>query len=61
MKLRNVQADMEIGITISNKQHALYVKEGKEIRILAYFPTRGRAELFMEKLKKWDSLGGGDE
>ena len=60
MKLRNRQAKMEIGITNSNKQSALYVKEGNEVRVFAYFPTMERAEQFMRKLEQWDRAGGAD-
>ena len=58
--LRNKQANMEIGITNSNKQSALYVKEGNEVRVFAYFPTMERAEQFIRKLEQWDRAGGAD-
>ena len=60
--LKNSTAGLEIGITSfgAYKQPALYVQEGNQKRVVAQFFSKGKAEMFMEALKRWDAAGGND-
>jgi hypothetical protein len=62
-RLRNSQADIEIGITAFGafKQPALYVQEGNQRRLFATFLSKEKADMFMELLERWDENGGSDE
>jgi hypothetical protein len=58
--LRNAQAKMLIGICRMSGKPALYVEENNRRRIYAEFVTFDKAYEFLEKLQKWDEMGGND-
>ena len=57
--LKNKSADMEIGYVNIGTQKKLYVQVGHERQ---YYGTliSGKADKFLEMLKKWDEAGGND-
>lgn len=52
--------DMKIGYQKVAGDYMLYIQEGNRQEFFGWFTTEGKAQRFLEKLKRWDAKGGND-